>query len=191
MTLITLPNTLTPGTTENVTHVQENDAAIVTVVNGNLDATNLATGAVTPIKTGVIPCARAYNSIDQSVASAETTLTFDSERYDTDGIHSTVSNTGRLTATTAGLYAIKAHIKWASTPGINAFLAIRLNGTTYIARTGPVASGGLLEMTISTDYVLAASDYVEVRASSTSTLNVTAAPNYSPEFMMHWVGKAV
>jgi hypothetical protein len=43
MATVTLPHTLTPGTIENVTHVQDNDQAIVDQVNGNLDYDNLST----------------------------------------------------------------------------------------------------------------------------------------------------
>jgi hypothetical protein len=46
MTFVSLPHTLTPGTPENVAHVQNNFAAIRDVVNGGLDSTNLAPGGV-------------------------------------------------------------------------------------------------------------------------------------------------
>lgn len=41
MPILTLPYTLTPGTPENVSHVQSNFEAIRDTVNGNLDATNV------------------------------------------------------------------------------------------------------------------------------------------------------
>lgn len=41
MGLVTLPHTLTPGTPENVNHVQANDVALRDVLNGNVDGANL------------------------------------------------------------------------------------------------------------------------------------------------------
>ena len=59
--------------------------------------------------------ARVYNNANISIPdSTVTALTFNSERWDTDSIHSTVSNTSRLTAQTASKYDIKGNIKWAS-----------------------------------------------------------------------------
>ena len=53
--------------------------------------------------------ARVHNSANISVSdSTWTSMTFDSERYDTDSIHSTASNTSRLTCVTAGKYLIIA-----------------------------------------------------------------------------------
>ena len=40
---ITIPNSFTAGTTANASHVNSNFSAITSVVNGNLDATNLST----------------------------------------------------------------------------------------------------------------------------------------------------
>lgn len=53
-----------------------------------------------------------------TIANNSTTqLTFDSERWDTDGMHSTSTNTGRLTCVTSGLYLVFANVQWvASAP---------------------------------------------------------------------------
>ena len=52
----------------------------------------------------IIPSARAYNDANISIANVTSTpLTFNSERWDTDTIHSTVTATGRLTAVKSGL----------------------------------------------------------------------------------------
>ncbi|KKM04831.1 hypothetical protein LCGC14_1760300, partial [marine sediment metagenome] len=60
-------------------------------------------------------------------------LTFNQERYDTDTIHSTSSNTDRLTATTAGKYLISATVEIESNGTGRRNLLIELNGSTAIA----------------------------------------------------------
>lgn len=138
--------------------------------------------------------ARVYNSANISVVSggSGTILTFNSERYDTDNIHSTVSNTSRLTATTAGKYHISGTLFFANNTTGARGLQILLNGATNIAivRIPTVAGTDVPALNISTVYDLAAGDYVELIAYQTSSgaLNVTASGNQSPEFMMHRVG---
>ena len=136
--------------------------------------------------------ARVYNSGNISVAdSSAVALTFDSERYDTDGIHSTVLNTGRLTCQTAGKYLISGNVEFAANATGQRQLYIRLGGATIIGFTQPsVISAVTGRYQVSTIYDLAASNYVElvVNQSSSGSLNVTAAANWSPEFMMHRIG---
>lgn len=137
---------------------------------------------------GGVIAARVHNSAAISVSNVtQTVLTFDSERFDTDTIHSTSSNTGRLTATTAGKYYITGTVEWASSPS-QGNIAIRLNGATSIAASVVVAD--YRNMVISTLYDLAATDYVEllVRQSSGGAINITANSNFSPEFAMARVG---
>jgi hypothetical protein len=143
---------------------------------------------------GVDIGARVYNSANISCAdNVDTVMTFDTERWDTDTIHSTVSNTGRLTATTAGIYIITGHIRWAANNTGLRFLQVRLNGTTIIAwsvqKAADLGSYYTL-MSIAVLYKLAATDYVELIARQyglAGPLNVEAFANYSPEFGMQKV----
>jgi hypothetical protein len=137
--------------------------------------------------------ARVYNSANIACASgAAVLLTFDSERYDTDSIHSTTANTGRLTVTTAGKYHITGQASFASNSTGARGLFVRLNGTTELAHVRQSAVGGtdITILNVSTTYDLAATDYVELLAYQTSggSLNVTVLGNFSPEFMMHRLG---
>ena len=120
-----------------------------------------------------------------------TTLTFDSEREDSHGFHSTLSNTSRLSIPSgqglAGRYRISAAIAFASnSTGIREVL-ILLNGTTYIAAAGvPALVSDTTYLNISRDWTLADSDFVEVQAFQTSggNLNVLADQGYTAEFTM-------
>jgi hypothetical protein len=136
------------------------------------------------------PAARVYNSANISIShSATTALTFDSERYDTDDLHSTSSNTGRLTAPVDGKYLITGHIRWDSSGYGERQLVIKANGT-YIARTNADSTSNAEQMSVATVYELSAGDYVTlgVFQSSGGALNVLAEGNHSPEFAMHWLG---
>lgn len=141
------------------------------------------------------PMCRVYNSAALSIATATfTALTFDSERYDVGGCHSTASNTGRLTAPSGGggVYHITAHATFAANATGIRELRIRLNGATYIAALSDtaVSASGDHSMTVSCDYKLSATDYVEVVVyqSSGGLLNATFSGNVTPEFSWFWVG---
>jgi len=138
-------------------------------------------------------CARVYHNVAQTLANATlTTLAFNSERFDTDGMHDNVTNNSRLTCKTAGKYQITGQVRFAANAtGVRAAY-IRLNGVTYIAVSGrPSASAvNINDIVVTTLYDLAINDYVEILVyqNSGATLDVVADGNYSPEFMMVRVG---
>ncbi|MBI3319832.1 MAG: hypothetical protein HYZ89_04520 [Candidatus Omnitrophica bacterium] len=127
--------------------------------------------------------ARVYNSASQSIANnTATLLTFDSERFDTDTIHDTASNTSRLTASTAGKYLVCAMLTF-STNGTGIRNVQLWKGSGWSIATE--ARGGLSfdssSLTISTLANFGAGEWVEVRVSQDSggSLSVSAQ-----EFMM-------
>lgn len=136
--------------------------------------------------------ARVYHNASQSVAhNTSVVLAFNSERYDTDGIHNTASNNSRLTCTVAGKYRITGNIAIELHATGQRQLSIRLNGSTIIGMVQANGNGSLANrIVVTTTYDLALTDYVELVAfqNSSSTLNVLAIGNYSPEFMMERVG---
>jgi hypothetical protein len=198
-----------------MTKAEDNPFPYITLVEGSTPATPSAgrqrefidsadhkvkrvnsSGAVTTVEgSGSVTFigARVYNTANISCATGTgVTLTFDSERYDTDTIHSTSSNTSRLTATTAGKYHITGQVMFANNTTGARGLVIKLNNTTELAHVRMPTVGGtdVSIVNISTTYDLAATDYVELLAYQTSggNLNVVASGNFSPEFMMHKVG---
>jgi hypothetical protein len=166
---------------------------------------NPATGTVAPATWGDAvrdaleylarnkPHCHVYNASSISLTSGvATALTFDTERVDVGGLHSTAVNTGRITipAGEGGFYLIGGTCEFASNATGIRGLDIRLNGATYIARTKNLASsGGAHYAEVATLYQLAATDYVELVASQTSggALNAVASGNYSPEFYAIWM----
>lgn len=137
---------------------------------------------------------RVYNNADQVIGTgAWTVLTLNSERYDTDGIHDTVTNNSRLTCKTVGIYAICANGVFAANATGSRYVGIRLNGATYIGRTGGGANataGHGTDLMVATQYQFAVNDYVEmmVYQNSGGNLNSTAYGNICPEFMMARIG---
>ena len=114
--------------------------------------------------------ARVFNSADITVPNMKpgewTSLTFNSERWDTANLHETATNSGRLKAPVAGKYYIFANITWESPIGTGLWgLRLQLNGKTVIAeQTLPnTAASFRISMSVGTLYSLAAGDYVEAQ----------------------------
>jgi len=105
-------------------------------------------------------------SANQSIANnTETAITWDQETYDTDGFHSTSTNTSRITipAGFAGYYQLSGFIVMGgATAGSRTSCYVKKNGSTYLTNSEvPSAANG------STCYLtqilyLTAGDYIEV-----------------------------
>ena len=161
---------------------------------GRVEAATMTLATSLPTTFGDF-AARAYNDAAISLPSGIATLiTLNQERWDTDTMHSTSSNTSRLTATTAGRYQITGHVELAAPTLNNAngqrLMEILLNGTTVIAAQDCGYAGQdpsrAAPCTISTHYNLSATNYVELRVTQRvqTNLNVNSSGNYSPEFEM-------
>lgn len=140
------------------------------------------------------PACRAYSSVNVSIPNASpTAVALNSNRYDNATMHSTASNTSRITIPTGGggKYLIGAGANWAlSAGGTQRQVRILQNGTTYVAwQTSPPSASHGSEATVTTSYALAAADYVEtyVNQDSGGALNLQAIGNYSPEFWAFWI----
>jgi hypothetical protein len=169
------------------------------------DGHDPATGTVAPaswgddVRNGIMylgqdkPHCRVYNDANISINTATNTmLTFNQERFDVGGLHSTASNTSRITIPTgeAGKYLIGCNVRWASNATGVRSLGVVLNGTTTIAFSlVDIDSAINHAQSLVTMYSLAATDYVEVQVSQTSggPLNVETLGNFSPEFWAMWM----
>ena len=130
-----------------------------------------------------------YNNADLTITSGATWswLTFNTEDSDTDSMHSTVSNTSRITINTAGLYAIFGQIQWASNSSGYRGLQIRVNGDDNKISGGHTAWPQIAmawNQQIFTTLELAVNDYLElgVRQSSGGDLAVSYIAGLSPYF---------
>lgn len=136
--------------------------------------------------------ARVQNSGNISIANATpTALTFDTELFDTDSIHSLVLNTSRLTCQTAGKYVIIGTAQFALNATGRRYIYIKLNGTVYIAQHGGSDAEATAYVThCSCIYDLSLTDYVElfVYQDRGGALNVEFSGEASPVFQMHRIG---
>lgn len=133
--------------------------------------------------------ARVYNSAAFSHNSSGNYLavTFDSERFDTDALHSTSSNTSRLTAPVAGYYHIGFSGEWDGNTTGRRFFTLIINGTTHITEIQLVNTDGSARGAPTGFYFLNAGDYVEIYGwqDSGGTRTIVSSPNKSPEFWMY------
>lgn len=141
-------------------------------------------GAGTGLAT--VSC-RIYDSnATQSIdSSASTAVTFDSERWDTDGLHSTSSNTSRITFQRSGKYVVGGNVRWDNNATGLRSVAIRLNGSTFLAYTQDTVVADSEEyQQVSCLYDFSVDDYIELVVYQTSggSLDLLSYANTAPEF---------
>jgi len=143
------------------------------------------------------PACRVYHNTTQSATSgAALYLAFNSERFDTDTMHDTVTNNSRITFKTAGVYVVNGVVELAGdTDYTDLQVFIEMNGTTTIGfhrDLNPGTNTNVRLWTITTIYKFAVNDYVRLGIVQTNTSgganNVNATGNRSPEFSAVWVG---
>lgn len=145
------------------------------------------------------PRVRVYNSTGPSLTNATATLlSWDTEEINTNTMHSTVTNTSRLVATTAGRYLVIAQAGFASNATGARQVNVRKNaagssaggtGLTSNTCSSVMASNVVAASTFST--FLNAADYLEMFATQTSggALAVNQG-QWSTFFEMVWIGES-
>lgn len=124
------------------------------------------------------PVCSVFNSAAQSLTTGtDTVLTANSENFDNNTMHSTISNTSRITFQTAGRYLLNANLTFAtSSTGVRK-TEFYLNGTTPLTGMliNATASPFLTDLQATRTRTFIVGDYVEVRAfqNSGGNLNVT------------------
>ena len=137
------------------------------------------------------PYCEAYNSAAINISqNTATRLTFDSETADTDGMHSTSTNTGRITVGETGVFMFSAHVSWNATLTGDTMNAVkfRKNGDStdeYGEQHCRIDTIGTPHVTANCIVNMADGDYMEVwvwNSSSVTTSAVSFASGYSPVF---------
>lgn len=144
------------------------------------------------------PACRVFHNTTQALTNGgEFTVALNSERFDTDSMHSTGALNERITFNTAGIYILQACIEF--TPALDytvRYVYFRLNGTTAL-NIAITESADVADMNnsliLSTLYKFSASDYVEIRATQSNVAaaarNIVSNANRSPEVSAVWVGR--
>lgn len=132
---------------------------------------------------------RAFNSVAINAPTGVNTLvTFNSERYDFDGLHDVAVNPSRFVARTAGIYDVFCTLNLGqSANGTIRQLLAQVNGApgvgVEIIRDQKPPAGIGLQLSLSTTYFLNAGDYVEfyVFHDAGAGLSINALGNFTPE----------
>ena len=113
-------------------------------------------------------CSVSHSTTQSLTNNTSTSLSADTETFDNDAMHSTVTNNNRITIQTPGRYLLIVTMSFANGTLGSRAAAFRVNGTTaypgqFLATT-PSPNTHTLEMNAARTLVLAAGDYVEARA---------------------------
>ncbi len=132
---------------------------------------------------------RVHHNANQNVNNATvTTLAFNQERFDPDGIHDTAVNNSRITPGTTGTYIVGANIQYATDAGATGSrdILIDLNGGgVYVGHARQKSGTNSDSVNCNVLWRTAAgTDYFEIDAYQTSggALNVNNTASRSPEF---------
>jgi hypothetical protein len=114
---------------------------------------------------------RCTKSGTQSPAnSTDVALLWDQEDFDTDALHSTVSNTSRIVIPSGldGYWRINASVGWAASTTGSRVTWLRKNGTTALSAGQTAAGAGSNVCPVDAIVNLVATDYVEVMVQQNS-----------------------
>jgi len=138
--------------------------------------------AWTPVSAGAATfagCVLTQSVSTQSVATNTTTaITFNTEAIDTDGYHSTVSNTDRITipSTKVGKYLVTASISMAANTTGARVIKIQKNGSVAYETGFPASSSGNTSFgQLSFVIDLASGDYVNTAMFHTAGVSLNVA----------------
>ena len=144
------------------------------VLKVNAGATAPEWGTASGGGSTYVGCA-AYNTSNFTISNnTGTNLTWNTEEFDTDGFHSTSSNTSRFTIPTGkgGKYLITAQVRWDDNTAGERVLKIQKNGSEFKAfAMQPNSSNPMEAITGVLDLV--ATDYIEILVFQSSGGNRT------------------
>lgn len=142
------------------------------------------------------PACRVYSSVNIATVNAtDKLLPFDTESYDPTGMHSTSSNTSRITIAVPGLYVVTGQAQFQANATGFRQLGIVINnfGGFYNFVNMPANTTGTnTKLCVADTIKLAAGDYIELDAYQTSggALNVEAF-GFAPSLSAVWIGTGV
>ena len=135
-----------------------------------------------PSKT-VFPYCRVSNNATQSIPdTTKTAILFNTEDFDPFNMHSTISNTSRITVAEDGIYLIGGVCNFASNGVGYRSLAFDVNGALEAAVQQEENPGAAVVTFLEGSYLveLSSGDYVEMMVQQTSGagLNLSANPRF-------------
>lgn len=158
--------------------------SVPSFASGNVDVASKLTSLAQGLQLFLTPpYCDAINSAGIACTSGTATLiTLDTENEDTDGMHSTSTNTSRIALNTAGLYEIHAFCRFPSNSTGMRTLNVRANsagsssgGATLTTINVPAVNGGttFVERTFNYRPTSPGTDYVEMFVTQNSGGSLT------------------
>lgn len=134
------------------------------------------------------PTARVSHSANQTAGNGSyTTLLFDTEaspNFDSFAMHSTSSNTSRITVPQSGIYLIGATVAFAPSATGNRLLQAIVNGTTVVSRVGSsstLSASAQTYLELTAPVSLVAGNFVELQADAgTAGIDCLSIAGVSP-----------
>jgi hypothetical protein len=166
------------------TSVLDTDGTLAADSDSNI-ATQKATKTYVDSQTGNKYCVRVHHSTTSSLTSTPAALAFDTEDFDTDTMHDTVTNNSRITFTHAGKYHVSGNLITTTNQAGTIGVYILLNGSTIISvsecTNGNIQIGSAYygSVVCSTIYSFSAGDYIELWGTASATNNRAAISSFS------------
>lgn len=144
--------------------------------------------------TNGVPRFKAWASTSQSIATGttDTPITLDTEDYDSDNGHSTVTNTSRYTVQVAGTYRIIAVGGFTSNSVGNRKLGINVNGAntrgSSTQQAAPASNSWIGSVAV--ELALNVGDYIEMvmwHTSTTTPLTTAQSVGFGPAMSVCWI----
>lgn len=144
--------------------------------------------------TNGVPRFKGWQSSAQSIVTGATDapITLDTEDYDSDNGHSTVTNSSRYTVQVAGTYRITAVGGFTTNSVGNRKLGINVNGAN--ARGASIQQVSMASNSwvgaVSTELALSVGDYIEMvmwHTSTTTPLTTAVGVGFGPAMSVCWI----
>ena len=140
-----------------------------------------------------VPRFRGTQGTAQSLGSnVWTSLTIDTEVYDSDNGHSTTTNTSRYTVQVAGTYLVTGSVSFVANASANRAVRITVSGSSvpgsFVKTLAPDASGSSGLVT-TTQVVCSVGDYLEVQGNQNSggSLNTNPGSDVCVSLAVQWI----
>ncbi|MBA7572006.1 hypothetical protein ES708_13780 [subsurface metagenome] len=135
---------------------------------------------------------RLYHSVAWPIPNTTfTTLTFNTEDYDTDAMHDPLTNPARITFKTPGIYLITFHAQFAANDtGYRVVLLLSSNPATIARFELNGVTGTYTPMNLTTIWQATLNEYITIMVyqNSGNTLDIRKEAKYSPYFMAQRIG---